>query len=309
MSSVLRSVRKRNERSDTFNGRGRRHRPRGVRGSWRSRCQGGIDPVLDSAWGPAGTSRNCSTRKLTALAGERYDYRKDGVSQAGIRHADERSSRDGRVGRPATCRFACPGFAMSRSARFSLRSYEALRWQICAVNDLLTSQATCEIMGSRAATTRRPPRRFPAAIAACRTSRPGVPRVHSRPARRNSANSRSGTSPGWTLWPSSLTRQDCSPIGDDGRRVWASTHDGEDKRFLGFVETDTVQNEQVLTPFLRSLVERGRRTVSQGLLVIVDGGKGLRAAVRKALPPAARAGATVSMAQASRTWCTLPGQA
>ena len=53
-----------------------------------------------------------------------------------------------------------------------------------------------------------------------------------------------------------------------------------DKRFLGFVETDT-ENEQVLTPFLRSLVERGL-DVSQGLLVIVDGGKGLRAAVRKA---------------------------
>ena len=45
-----------------------------------------------------------------------------------------------------------------------------------------------------------------------------------------------------------------------------------DKRFLGFVETDT-ENEQVLTPFLRSLVERGL-DVSQGLLVIVDGGKG-----------------------------------
>ena len=53
-----------------------------------------------------------------------------------------------------------------------------------------------------------------------------------------------------------------------------------DKRFLGFVETDT-ENEKVLTPFLRSLVERGLE-VSQGLLVIVDGGKGLRAAVRKA---------------------------
>ena len=37
----------------------------------------------------------------------------------------------------------------------------------------------------------------------------------------------------------------------------------------------------MLTPFLRSLVERGLE-VSQGLLVIVDGGKGLRAAVRKA---------------------------
>ena len=53
------------------------------------------------------------------------------------------------------------------------------------------------------------------------------------------------------------------------------------KRFLGFVETDT-ENEKVLTPFLRSLVERGL-DVSQGILVILDGGKGLRAAVRKAV--------------------------
>ena len=37
----------------------------------------------------------------------------------------------------------------------------------------------------------------------------------------------------------------------------------------------------MLTPFLRSLVERGL-DVSQGVLVILDGGQGLRAAVRKA---------------------------
>ena len=46
------------------------------------------------------------------------------------------------------------------------------------------------------------------------------------------------------------------------------------------METDT-ENEKVLTPFLRSLVERGL-DVSQGLLVILDGAKGLRAAVRTA---------------------------
>ncbi len=52
------------------------------------------------------------------------------------------------------------------------------------------------------------------------------------------------------------------------------------KRFLGFVETDT-ENEKVLTPFLRSLLARGLDS-SQGLLVIIDGGKGLKAAVKKA---------------------------
>ena len=53
-----------------------------------------------------------------------------------------------------------------------------------------------------------------------------------------------------------------------------------EKRFLGFVETDT-ENAPVLTLFLRALVERGL-DLSQGVLVILDGGKGLRAAARKA---------------------------
>ena len=51
------------------------------------------------------------------------------------------------------------------------------------------------------------------------------------------------------------------------------------KRFLGFVETDT-ENDKVLAPFLRSLVERGL-DLSQGLLVVIDGAKGLRSAVRQ----------------------------
>jgi len=46
------------------------------------------------------------------------------------------------------------------------------------------------------------------------------------------------------------------------------------------VETGT-ENESVLTPFLQELGERGLDS-SQGLLVILDGGKGLRAAVRQA---------------------------
>ena len=51
-----------------------------------------------------------------------------------------------------------------------------------------------------------------------------------------------------------------------------------EKHLLGFVETGT-ENEAVLTPFLQSLRDRGL-DISQGLLVIIDGGKGLRAAVR-----------------------------
>jgi len=53
-----------------------------------------------------------------------------------------------------------------------------------------------------------------------------------------------------------------------------------EKHLLGFVETGT-ENEAVLTRFLQSLGDRGLNG-SQGLLVIIDGGKGLRAAVRQA---------------------------
>ena len=80
-----------------------------------------------------------------------------------------------------------------------------------------------------------------------------------------------------------LSREDVVALVLDGKTFAESTMvvalgitmTGE-TRFLGFVETDT-ENEKGLTPFLRSLVERGL-DVSQ----IVDGGKGLRAAVRKA---------------------------
>lgn len=58
-----------------------------------------------------------------------------------------------------------------------------------------------------------------------------------------------------------------------------------EKRFLGFVETHT-ENQKVLTPFLRSLVDRGLNA-SQGLLVVIDGSRGIRAAVKEVLGPLA----------------------
>ena len=54
-----------------------------------------------------------------------------------------------------------------------------------------------------------------------------------------------------------------------------------EKRVLGFIETDT-ENATVLSSFLRLLLARGL-DVSQGILVIIDGSKGLRSAVRKVL--------------------------
>ena len=49
------------------------------------------------------------------------------------------------------------------------------------------------------------------------------------------------------------------------------------KRILGFVQTAT-ENQRVCAAFLRALVERGLR-VDDGLLVLIDGAKGLHAAV------------------------------
>ena len=52
-----------------------------------------------------------------------------------------------------------------------------------------------------------------------------------------------------------------------------------EKRVLGLVQTAT-ENKRVCAAFLRELVERGFRAPT-GLLVVLDGAKGLRAAVRE----------------------------
>ena len=56
------------------------------------------------------------------------------------------------------------------------------------------------------------------------------------------------------------------------------TAEGE-KVMLGFVQTGT-ENEKALSDFLRNLLDRGL-SVDRGVLVVVDGGKGLRSAVEK----------------------------
>ncbi len=73
---------------------------------------------------------------------------------------------------------------------------------------------------------------------------------------------------------------DGKTFADDMMVVAMGVRMSGEKIFLGFVETDT-ESEKTLTPFLRSLVERGL-DVSHGLLVVLDGGKGLRSAVNKA---------------------------
>ncbi len=74
----------------------------------------------------------------------------------------------------------------------------------------------------------------------------------------------------------------------DGKRFAADTMvvalgltDRGEKRLLGFVQTGT-ENALACAAFLRGLVERGLR-LAEGLLVVLDGGKGLRRAVHDVL--------------------------
>jgi len=84
-----------------------------------------------------------------------------------------------------------------------------------------------------------------------------------------------------------LSEQDVAVLFLDGKTFAEDTMvialgitlEGE-KKLLGFVQTGT-ENEKVLTPFLLGLLERGLR-IEEGLLVVLDGGKGLRSAVTKA---------------------------
>ena len=130
--------------------------------------------------------------EVTALAGERY-ARKD-PSVGGRRHGSN-SGTVGLAGQRVPIRV--PRIRHVTEREIPLRSYEALHGDR-AVNDLLLRRVLYGI----SCRTRRPPRRFPGR-SACRGRR--CPARSFRPARRNSANSRSGTSPGRTLWPSCWT--------------------------------------------------------------------------------------------------------
>jgi transposase-like protein len=74
---------------------------------------------------------------------------------------------------------------------------------------------------------------------------------------------------------------DGKTFGDDEIVIALGVTISGEKVVLGFVQTAT-ENELVCTQFLRSLIERGL-DVSQGLLCVIDGSKGLRKAVDKVL--------------------------
>ena len=168
------------------------------------------------------------------------------------------------------CRFACRGFAMSRGARFrcgrtrrcrvsarfnDLRLKRVL-YGISCRNDEAAAEAIPGAIGLSGSTVSRT---FIQASAA---------KLREFQARDLSGEGRGGRS-----------------LGREDMRRWssrsASRYPGRNASWASS-ETDT-ENEKVLTPFLRSLVERGLDG-SQGGLVILDGGKGLRSSRTERLP-------------------------
>ena len=203
--------------------------------------------------------------EVTALAGERY-ARKD-ASMGGRRHG----SNPGTVGLAGQrVPIRVPRLRRVAGSEIPLRSYAALHGE-GAVNDLLLKRV---LYGISCRNYEAAAEAIPGAIGLSGST---VSRgfIEASAAKLRERQERD------------LAGEDVVAMVLDGKTfadaamviALGMTISGEN-RFLGFVETDT-ENAQVLTPFLRSLVERGL-DVSQGVLVILDGGKGLRSAVRKA---------------------------
>ena len=214
--------------------------------------------------------------EVTALAGEHYARK--AASIGGRRHGNN----------PGTVSLAgqrvpirVPRVRSVAGTELPLRSYEALRGE-GAVNDLLLKRVLYGISC----------RNYEAAAEAI----PGAIGLSGSTVSRSFIEASAAKLR--ELQERDLAAEDVVAVVLDGKTFADATMvialgitlSGE-KRCLGFVETDT-ENERVLTLFLRSLVERGL-DLSQGVLVILDGGKGLRSAVRKAF----RHGALVQRCQ------------
>ena len=202
--------------------------------------------------------------EVKELAGERY-ARKDELER-GRRHG----SNPGTVGLAGQrVPIRVPRVRSKGRGEIPLRSYDALR-DDREVNDLLLKRVLYGISC----------RNYEAAA----ESVPGAIGLSSSTVSRSFIQASAATLR--EFQDRDLSGEDVVALFLDGKTFADSTMvialgitiSGE-KRFLGFVETDT-ENAKVLTPFLRSLVERGL-DASQGLLVILDGGKGLRSAVKK----------------------------
>ncbi len=202
--------------------------------------------------------------EVTALAGERYARK--AASIGGRRHG----SNPGTVGLAGQrVPIRVPRVRGVAGREIPLRAYEALHGD-GAVNDLLLKRGLYGISC----------RNYEAAAEAI----PGAIGLSGSTVSRGFIEASAAKL--HELQERDLAAEDVVAIVSDGKTFAEATMvialgitiSGA-KHFLGFVETDT-ENERVLTLFLRSLVERGL-DLSQGLLVILDGSKGLRAAVRK----------------------------
>ena len=204
-------------------------------------------------------------QEVTALTGERY-ARKD-ASVGGRRHGTNPGTV-GLAGQRVPIRV--PRMRSVAGSEIPLRSYEAWRGD-GEVNDLLLTRVLYGI--------------------SCRNYEAAAETIPGAIGLSGSTVSRgfiqASTAKLREFQERDLSSEDVVAVVLDGKTFTDAvmviavgiTISGE-KRFLGFVETDT-ENARVLTPFLRSLVERGL-DLAQGVLVILDGGKGLRSAVRKA---------------------------
>ncbi len=203
--------------------------------------------------------------EVTALAGERYVRKEE--STHGRRHGSNPGTI-GLAGQRVPIRV--PRVRGTEGSEIPLRSYEALRGDR-EVDDLLLKRVLYGISC----------RNYEAAA----ESIPGAIGLSSSTVSRDFIQG--SATKLRELQERDLSGEDVVALFLDGKTFADATMVvalgitiSGDKRFLGFVETET-ENEKVLTPFLCSLVERGL-DISQGLLVILDGGKGLRAAVKKA---------------------------
>ena len=204
-------------------------------------------------------------QEVTALTGERY-ARKD-ASVGGRRHGTNPGTV-GLAGQRVPIRV--PRMRSVAGSEIPLRSYEAWRGD-GEVNDLLLTRVLYGI--------------------SCRNYEAAAETIPGAIGLSGSTVSRgfiqASTAKLREFQERDLSSEDVVAVVLDGKTFTDAvmviavgiTISGE-KRFLGFVETDT-ENARVLTPFLRSLVERGL-DLAQGVLMILDGGKGLRSAVRKA---------------------------
>ncbi len=203
-------------------------------------------------------------QEVVALAGERYARKR--ASMVGRRHGSN----------PGTVRLGgqrvpirIPRIRSLSGSEIPLRSYEAFSGEN-TVNDLLLKRVLYGISC----------RNYEAAA----ESIPGAIGLSSSTVSRGFIEASAAQLR--ELQERDLSGEDVVALFLDGKAfadatmviALGITMTGE-KLFLGFVETDT-ENEKVLTPFLRTLMERGL-DASQGLLVILDGGKGLRSAVKK----------------------------